>query len=121
VVVRQEAPAEHPVLRPHRIGIGLYDLDGGKLVRRDRLEVDIDGAETEVPALAGVRAPDLLLLNDDDLSYTKVRADERSLRTLSGHLAGLSSPIARGLCWNVAWDMVRDAEFAARDWLALAL
>ena len=121
VVVRQEAPAAHPVLRPHRIGIGVYDLDGGKLVRRDRLELDVSGAETEVAALAGVRAPALLLLNDDDLSYTKVRVDDRSLATLGEHLAGLSSPITRALCRWVAWDMLRDAEFAARDWLALAL
>src|SRR6185312_11427806 len=63
VVVQQEAPPAYPTLRTHRIGVGLYDLDGRRLVRRDRLEIDISGERTEVPALAGVRAADVLLLN----------------------------------------------------------
>ncbi|MBX6723190.1 MAG: aminopeptidase N, partial [Dactylosporangium sp.] len=79
VAVLQEAPAEYPTLRTHRIGIGLYDLTGdGKLVRRDRIEIDVSGERTEVPALVGVPAPDVLLLNDDDLTYAKLRLDERS-------------------------------------------
>ena len=121
VAVRQEAPAEHPTLRAHRIAIGLYDLDGGKLVRRQRLELDIAGERTDVPQLAGQRPADLLLLNDDDLTYAKIRLDDRSARTLVDHIDGLDSTLARGLCWAAAWDQVRDAELPARDFLALAL
>ncbi|MFD0972244.1 aminopeptidase N [Plantactinospora endophytica] len=121
VVVRQEAPSGHPTLRTHRIGVGLYDLRDGRLVRRDRIEVDVAGERTELAQLAGVAAPDVLLLNDDDLTYAKLRLDERSMATVVRHIAAFESSLARGLCWAAAWDMVRDAELAARDYVALAL
>ncbi|MGI5215987.1 aminopeptidase N [Plantactinospora sp. CA-290183] len=121
VVVLQEAPAGYPTLRTHRIGVGLYDLTDGRLVRRDRLEVDVTGERTELPQLTGVAAADVLLLNDDDLTYAKLRLDGRSMATVVQHIAGFESSLARGLCWAAAWDMVRDAELAARDYLALAL
>jgi len=121
VAVRQEAPSAHPTLRTHRIGVGLYDLVDGRLVRRDRIEVDVTGERTELPQLVGVAAPDVLLLNDDDLTYAKLRLDDRSMATVVEHIAGFESSLARGLCWAAAWDMVRDAELAARDYVALAL
>ncbi|WP_088960715.1 aminopeptidase N [Micromonospora purpureochromogenes] len=121
VLVRQEAPAGHPTLRTHRIGVGLYDRTDGRLVRRERIEVDVTGEQTEVAALHGTRAADVLLLNDDDLTYTKLRLDERSMATVVQHIAGLESSLARALCWTAAWDMTRDAELAARDYVALAL
>ncbi|HEX8629728.1 MAG TPA: aminopeptidase N [Catenuloplanes sp.] len=122
VVVLQEAPTDYPTLRTHRIGVGLYDLDAdGALVRRDRLEVDVSGERTEVPQLVGVRKPDVLLLNDDDLTYAKLRLDDRSMATVVQHIAGFESSLPRALCWAAAWDMVRDAELPARDYLALVL
>ncbi|HWS32342.1 MAG TPA: aminopeptidase N [Actinoplanes sp.] len=119
VVVQQEAPAGYPTLRTHRIAIGLYDLDGDRLVRRDLIEADVAGESTELAVLAGVKAPDLLLLNDEDLTYAKLRLDERSLHTLVGHIAGFDSSLPRALSWAAAWDMLRDAEMAARDYVAL--
>jgi aminopeptidase N len=120
--IGQEAPAGHPTLRSHRVAIGLYDLaPDGRLVRRDRVELDVEGAQTSVPALVGQAQPDLLLLNDDDLTYTKIRLDERSLATLRDHIAGLPDSLARGLCWAAAWDMTRDAEMPTREYLHLAL
>ena len=119
VAVLQEAPADYPNLRTHRIAVGLYDLVDGQLLRRDRVELDVSGARTEVPALTGVPAADVLLLNDDDLTYTKLRLDERSMSTVVEHIAGFESPLARGLCWAAAWDMVRDAELPARDYVKL--
>ncbi|MDG4764578.1 aminopeptidase N [Solwaraspora sp. WMMD406] len=121
VTVCQEAPAGHPTLRTHRIGIGLYDLADGALVRRQRIEVDISGERTEIGELAGQRAADVLLLNDDDLTYTKLRLDAGSMATVVGHISGFDSSLARALCWAAAWDMVRDAELAARDYLALVI
>lgn len=121
VVVRQEAPADHPTLRTHRIGVGLYDRTDGRLVRRQRLEVDVVGETTELAELAGVPAADVLLLNDDDLTYTKLRLDERSMATVVQHITGFESSLARALCWTAAWDMIRDAELAARDYVALVL
>jgi aminopeptidase N len=119
VVVQQEAPAGYPTLRTQRIGVGLYDLEGDRLVRRDLLELDVTGERTEIPALTGVKAADVLLLNDDDLSYTKLRLDDRSMATVVNHIAGIESSLSRALVWNAAWDMLRDAELAARDYVTL--
>ncbi|MDQ0713428.1 aminopeptidase N [Streptomyces luteogriseus] len=127
--IRQEAPAlpagakGEPTLRPHRIAVGLYDLDeaSGKLVRRERIELDVDGELTAVPQLVGQRRPAVILLNDDDLSYAKVRLDEQSLAFVTEHLGDFESSLPRALCWASAWDMTRDAELAARDYLSLVL
>ncbi|CAM5442466.1 aminopeptidase N [Streptomyces avidinii] len=125
--VRQEAPAlpagakGEPVLRPHRIAVGLYDLADGKLVRTDRIELDIDGDLTAVPELVGRARPAVVLLNDDDLSYAKVRLDEVSLANVTAHLGDFTESLPRALCWASAWDMTRDGELAARDYLALVL
>jgi len=119
--VLQEAPQQWPALRSHRIAIGLYDLSDGRLTRRDRLEIDVAGPLTEVPQLVGVRRPDLVLLNDDDLTYAKVRLDDRSLATLTESIGQFSESLPRALCWSAAWDMTRDAEMAARDYLDLVL
>src|SRR6185369_16394440 len=111
---------DYPKLRTHRLAIGLYDLTDGRLVRRERIELDVSGPRTEVPALVGVPAADVLLLNDDDLTYAKLRLDERSMATVVAHISGFDSALPRALCWSAAWDMVRDAELAARDYVALA-
>ncbi|MFJ6770091.1 aminopeptidase N [Kitasatospora sp. NPDC091257] len=125
--VLQEAPAlpagakGEAVLRPHRIAIGLYELNGDALVRTDRIELDVDGPRTEVPELVGRHRPAVVLLNDDDLSYAKIRLDEDSLAVVTEHLGGFADSLPRALCWASAWDMTRDGELAARDYLALAL
>ena len=119
--VLQEAPDDHPTLRSHRLAIGLYDLVDGALVRRRRLETDIVGAKTDVPALVGERQPDVVLLNDDDLTYAKIRLDERSLDTVTEHIGHFTESLPRALCWAAAWDMTRDGELATRDYLKLVL
>ncbi|WLW54958.1 aminopeptidase N [Streptomyces sp. YU58] len=127
--IRQEAPAlptgakGEPTLRPHRIAVGLYELDddSGKLVRDERIELDVEGELTAVPQLAGRRRPAVVLLNDDDLSYAKVRLDEQSLAFVTEHLGDFESSLPRALCWASAWDMTRDAELATRDYLSLVL
>ncbi|MEU5430463.1 aminopeptidase N [Streptomyces olivoreticuli] len=125
--VKQEAPAlpagakGEPTLRPHRIAIGLYELQGGKLVRTDRIELDVDGELTPVEALVGRKRPAVVLLNDDDLSYAKVRLDEESLRVVTAHLGDFTESLPRALCWASAWDMTRDGELATRDYLSLVL
>ncbi|MEU2536659.1 aminopeptidase N [Streptomyces iakyrus] len=127
--IRQEAPAlpagakGEPTLRPHRIAVGLYELDddSGKLVRDERIELDVDGELTAVPQLVGRRRPAVILLNDDDLSYAKVRLDEQSLAFVTEHLGDFESSLPRALCWASAWDMTRDAQLAARDYLSLVL
>jgi aminopeptidase N len=119
--VRQEVPAAWPTLRSHRVAIGLYDLVDGALVRTERVELDITGSETAVPELVGRAQPDLVLLNDDDLTYAKIRLDARSLDTLVAHVGDVAESLPRTLLWAAAWDMLRDAELPARDYLALVL
>ncbi|MDR6866071.1 aminopeptidase N [Microbacterium resistens] len=120
--VTQTAPADYPTIRPHRLGIGFYSLNGsGALVRTHHIEADVDGDRTEIPELQGLPRPDLVLLNDEDLAYAKIRLDERSLETAIAHLADISDPLARSLVWGAAWDQTRDAESAASEYISLVL
>jgi aminopeptidase N len=120
--IRQSAVAEQPTLRPHRLAVGFYDVtDEGKLERTHREELDVDGEHTDVPALVGLRQPDLVLLNDDDLAYAKVRLDERSLATAKAHLKDFRESLPRTLVWGSAWDAARDGETPARGYVDLIL
>ena len=119
--VEQSAAEKWPTLRDHRIAIGLYTLKSGTLERIHRIETDITGSRTEIKELIGQQQPDLVLLNDDDLGYAKIRFDERSMQTLIENLSALTSPLARAVCWGAAWDMCRDAELPAVDYAELVL
>ncbi|RZS66103.1 aminopeptidase N [Agromyces ramosus] len=120
--VEQSAAASQPTLRPHRVAIGCYSSDAdGALVRTHRVELDVDGASTDVPELVGLHRPELLLINDDDLTYAKVRLDARSFDTAVSRLAELHDPVARAVVLGSAWDAVRDAELPARDYVRLVL
>jgi aminopeptidase N len=124
VAISQAAPAVpagSTEIRPHRIGVALYDLVDGALVSRIRTEVDVTSATTQLPELVGQQEADLLLINDGDLAYTKIRFDERSSKTLATHLGDLSDPVARTLCWVAMWDMWRDAEVTNHDFATMLL
>ncbi|MFC9700384.1 aminopeptidase N [Streptomyces sp. NPDC056943] len=109
-------------LRPHRAAVGLYRLSAdGDLVRFARAEADITGARTVVAELAGEEKPDLVLVNDDDLTYCKIRFDEGSLATLRAHLGDITDPLARALCWSALWNLTRDGLMPARDFVSVAL
>nr|WP_208393267.1 aminopeptidase N [Frigoribacterium faeni] len=119
--ILQEAPADYPTIRPHRLAVGLYDLDGDALVRTHQVEIDVDGPRTEVPELVGRRRGALVLTNDDDLAYAKIRLDEQSLATAIEHLAAISDPLARAIVWGSVWDATRDAETSPSDYVRLVL
>jgi aminopeptidase N len=106
--------------RVHRLAVGVYDDDGsGKLVRAHREELDISGASTDVPALVGVSHGKLVLVNDDDLTYCSLRLDPESLQTALDRIADIAEPLPRTLVWSAAWEMTRDAELRARDFVSL--
>ena len=106
--------------RVHRLAVGVYDDDGdGKLVRVHREECDVAGELTEVPALQGVSRGKLILVNDDDLTYCSMRLDPDSLRAALTRIADIAEPLPRTLVWSAAWEMTRDAELRARDFVAL--
>lgn len=124
--IRQEVPAEHPVQRPHRLAVSGYEVVPGpdgvaRLERTARIELDVDGPATAVPELVGRPRPALLLVNDDDLAYAKIRLDDVSLATATEHLHGFTDSLPRSLVWGAAWDMTRDGEWGARDFARLVL
>jgi aminopeptidase N len=120
--VVQTADPSAPTLRRHRIGVGLYDRDtAGQLVRRTTVESDVVGDRTDLVKLLGMQQPDLLILNDGDLTYAKVRFDERSLATIRESLHTLEDSLARALCWGAVWDMTRDAQLSATDFVDIVL
>ncbi|MEV7038112.1 aminopeptidase N [Amycolatopsis sp. NPDC051061] len=119
-VVQSGAKPGAGELRTHRVAVGIYDEDGsGKIVRTQRVELDVDGARTEVPALVGRPAGRLVLVNDDDLTYCTMRLDPASLTTLIDRVADITEPLPRTLCWSAAWEMTREAELKARDFVTL--
>ena len=124
--IRQEIPADSPAsLRPHRVAIGSYSLTGqgaeARLERTGRIELDVDGELTPVPELVGTRRADILVLNDDDLTYAKVRLDEDSLARGLAHIEAFTESLPRSIVLASAWDMVRDGELAASHFLKAAL
>jgi aminopeptidase N len=124
ISVAQEAPLVpkgSTELRPHRMAVGLYDLNSDKLTLRKSVELDVAGALTSVDQLIGEKEADLILLNDRDLSYAKIRFDERSIATLTKNLAGIEDPLTRALCWSASWDMLRDGELSASQYVPMAI
>ena len=119
--IRQWAAQQWPTLRRHRMAVGFYNLVDGVLTRTERFEFDIDGEYTDVNDIVGRRRPDLLLLNDDDLTYAKIRLDPRSLTTLVENIHRLDDALARALAWGATWDLTRDGEMAASDYVDLVL
>jgi aminopeptidase N len=110
--------------RTHRLAVGVYDSPGGPgsaLVRTHRVELDVSEERTEVPELVGVPAGQLVLVNDDDLTYCAMRLDEKSLATLVDRIGDIAESLPRSLCWSAAWEMTREAEFKARDFVAVVL
>ncbi len=106
-------------LRPHRLAVGLYCLDGDQVLRTHHVELDVTGERTELADLIGVEQADLVLVNDDDLTYCLMELDEASAEFVLNHIAQIADPMARTLCWSAAWQRVRDGKMRARDFVAL--
>lgn len=107
--------------RVHRLAVGIYDEQDGRLVRVHREELDIAGSSTDVPALVGVSRGKLILVNDDDLTYCSLRLDPQSLQTVLSRIADIADSLPRTLAWSAAWEMTREAELKARDFVALVM
>ncbi len=106
--------------RVHRLAVGIYEEDpSGKLIRTHREELDVAGEVTEVIALQGLSRGKLILVNDDDLTYCSMRLDPESLSAALDRIADIAEPLPRTLVWSAAWEMTRDAELRARDFVAL--
>lgn len=120
VITQTAARADHPTLRTHVMNVGLYDLDGaGRLVLRRSVPVTVSGDRTLLTSLDGEKQPALLMVNDGDLTYTKIRFDKGSLATVATRLSTAKSPLLRAQLWSALWDMTRDAELPARRFVDL--
>jgi len=111
----------NPSLRPHRIGLGGYNLGESGEVPVWTMEADIDGALTPLPDLSGRLIPDLLLINDRDLTFAKIRLQSNSWSLLTKVLHQIEDPLARSLIWGSLWDSLRDAELPARTYIDMVL
>ncbi|MEN9922725.1 MAG: hypothetical protein RIS09_239, partial [Actinomycetota bacterium] len=123
-VVIKQLPAAEPVglepeLRTHRMALGLYSKSDKGLARDHIVELDVSGSETNIDQLVGFKQPDLLLLNDEDLTFTKIRLDERSLKTAVESTGDIPESLPRALLLSAAWDMTRDAEMSTGDFITL--
>lgn len=105
--------------RPHRLGVTAYDADGAAI--GTRVLVDIDADRADLPALAGAPAGALLVVNDGDLTYAKVRLEPTAEAKLPDLLPRLRDPVTRALLWTAAWDACRDSEFPAGRLAELAV
>jgi aminopeptidase N len=114
-------PEHRPILRRHRVAVGVYRHTAEGLVRDRRIELDVTGERTAVPDLVGTPAGDVLLVNDDDLTYTKVELDPASTEVVTRDLASFVDPLPRALVWSTTWDMVRDGRLPARRFVELVI
>lgn len=119
--ILQTAISEQPTIRPHRLKIGFFEPEGDRVIRTDQIELDVSGVSTDVVAAKGKRRPSLLLINDGDLAYAKIRLDAKSHEFALANLAKIEDSLARTLIWTAAWDATRDGEAPARDFVNLVL
>ena len=119
--ITQGAAQDYPTIRPHVLRIGFFNLEGDTVVRTHQVEVEISQAATQVPELVGLQRPDLILLNDDDLTYAKVRLDRRSHAFALENLSKVADPLARAQIWLSVWNSARDGEVAPSEFINLVL
>lgn len=116
----QTAIDEHPTIRPHRIGVGLYSGES-PIARTEYFELDVSEPRTELTELVGKHHPGLILINDEDLGYVKVRLDQKSREFAIQKLSGFEDPLARSVIWTSIWDSARDAEIPIMEFIDLVL
>lgn len=124
LAVLQEEFTKGASLKPHHLQVSGYSRDPQNpqaMVTAFSVDVDVVGARTEVPGVGGLARPDLILVNDHDLTYAKVRMDEVSLQTATSMISAISDPLTRKTIVSAAWDMTRDGEMSASQFIQLAL
>ncbi|MDR3128139.1 MAG: aminopeptidase N [Bifidobacteriaceae bacterium] len=116
-ILHQTATRSHPTLRPHRLRLGFYNRVDNKIIRTEYIDVDIDGPLTHIYEIDGKNMPDLLIINDDDLTYSKIRFDKKSFTTIKNDLKKVDDPMARAVIITTFWDMLRDSELSAQEFI----
>ncbi len=101
--------------RPHRVTIGRYAASEGALRREGGVELDLVGARTPLPG----DAAGLIIPNDDDRTYAKVRLDDDTTAALELSLSTIGDPLARSVAWAALWNAVRDGRLDVARYLAI--
>ena len=97
---------------PHRLQIGAYAASSEGLTLLETLSVEVAGERTHVDGGADA---DLLLVNDDDLTFATVRPDRVSLEILLTRGGELPSAVGRTLALTTAWSLLYDGELGAEQ------
>ncbi|MDO5719401.1 MAG: aminopeptidase N [Actinomycetaceae bacterium] len=121
LTVVQESFTPGSSLRPHRLAVAGYSDVAGRIERVFHQELDVTGSTTEVESARGIGRPDLILINDGDLAYAKIRLDDDSLAFAIKRIADFPEALTRAVILASAWDMVRDGQMRALDYIELAL
>lgn len=116
---REPLTVVQDVVRPHRLRLGGYRFDGDALVPAGSVSFDVNDERTVIDA-PELEDADLLLLNDDDRSYVKVRLDARSVDAAEQALSTVEDPLVRAVIWAALWNATRDGELPAHRFLAIA-
>lgn len=126
LAIAEDVPAEFPVTRPHRVTVAGYSLGvagavGAGLTPLWSHSLELDGDLTEAPAAMGELRPDLLLVNDQDLTYAKLHLDDRSLATLAERIGAIDHPMVQATVLDALWHMTRDGALPAQDYIDAVL
>ncbi len=119
LVVEQDAPAEHPVLRPHTTTLALVDQPApGEPLEVHGLPVRIIGERLSVAEATGRPAPLFVYPDLGDHDYALVRLDPRSLAFALERLSDLPDPLLRQQVWSALHEMVRAGSLRPDVYLA---
>ena len=113
--LRQEAPADHPHLRPHHLDLALIGADG--TVRS--VPAMIDGVTATVPAAEGAPVPAFVYPNLGDHGFFKISLDATSVEWAREHLGSVGDGLLRQQVWSTVYDMVRDGTLSSLRYLDL--
>ncbi len=105
--------------RPHRLTVGLYAREDDRLVRRRGIELDVTADRTVLDGDLGDEDITLIVPNDDDRTYAKVRLDAASTDTAATGLSTIDDALARAVIWAALWDATRDGELPVARYLAI--
>ena len=125
--LHQSGEACDAVLRPHRVTVSTWRAAGGTLERTHAFDVRIDGESTPIDpqgVLAipgGAASVDLVVVNDDDLTYAISRLDERSTDVALTYVGTIGIPITRAVVWASLWNAVRDGLLDPRRFIVAVL
>ncbi|ERH32201.1 aminopeptidase N [Actinomyces sp. oral taxon 172] len=125
--LHQGAEACGGVLRPHRVTVSTWRAASGALERTHVFDVRIDGESAPIDpdgvlALPGGAAfVDLVVINDDDLTYAISRLDERSTDVALAYVGTIGAPITRAVVWASLWNAVRDGLLDPRRFVVAVL